>query len=230
MGSAAAPPPSPCARASCSPTSPSSSCYSGKVSAQVTANANEIVPRYTLRGKVENFEAGSAGTALFGAPVLTGRSTLALDLAAAGQTPAEILRGLSGKAALTMAEGGRVGLDMKALRRPRPRPTAPPGWGLLAKGQTSLEQVEARALIRDGVLITEMVQARSGAVGLAASGRVDLSERTLDLHLSVEAQCRRRTSRSSLPTWRAPEAVTVRGFWQEPFVRAAGSRAPDAPR
>ena len=42
--------------------------------------ANEIVPRYTLRGKVENFEAGPAGAALFGAAVLTGRSTLALDI------------------------------------------------------------------------------------------------------------------------------------------------------
>ena len=101
-----------------------------------------------------------------------------------------------------MAEGGRVALDIKALRTAA-KADGPPGWGLLAKGQTSLEQVEARALIRDGVLITETVQARSGAVGVAASGRVDLAERTLDLHLCREAQCRRRTSRSSQPTWQA---------------------------
>ena len=37
--------------------------YGGKASAQVTANTNEIVPRYTLRGKVENFDAGPAGAA-----------------------------------------------------------------------------------------------------------------------------------------------------------------------
>ena len=205
-------------RASCSPTSPSSSCYSGKVGVQVTVNANELVPRYTLRGKVENFEAGSAGTALFGAAVLTGRSTLSLDLAAAGQTPAELVRGLSGKVALTMAEGGRVGLDIKALRAAA-KADGPPGWGPLAKGQTGLEQVEARALVRDGVLITETVQARSGAVGLGASGRVDLAERTLDLHLSVKPNVP--ADRPLKPTdMAAAEAVRVRGFWQEPFVRS----------
>ena len=177
--------------------------HSGKVSAQVTANTNEIVPRYTLRGKVENFEAGTAGAALFGATVLTGRSTLSLDVAAAGQTPAEILRGLSGKAALTMAEGGRVGARRQGAAYAAAKASGAPGWGALAKGQTSLEQVEARALIRDGVLITETVQARSGSSGSAASGRVDLAERTLDLHLAVKPNVPP-TGRSSPPTWRAP--------------------------
>ena len=201
--------------------------YSGKVGVQVTVNSNELVPRYTVRGKVENFEAGPAGTALFGAAVLTGRSTLSLDLTAAGQTPAEIVRALSGKVALTMAEGGRVGLDIKALRAAA-KAEGPPGWGLLAKGQTGLEQIEARALVRDGVLITETVQARSGAVGVVASGRVDLAERTLDLHLSVKPNA----PADKLPKpadMAGAEAVTVRGLWQEPFVRAIEPSA-DAPR
>jgi AsmA protein len=201
--------------------------YGGKMSAQVTANANEIVPRYTLRGRVENFDTGPAGAALFGSPVLAGRSTLAVDIEGAGQTPAEVLRRLSGKAILTMPEGGRVALDMKALRTAA-KANGPPGWGLLAKGQTILEPVEARAFIRGGVLITEMVQARSGAAGLAASGRVDLAERTLDLHVSMKP---------SVPTDRplkasdmaGAEGVTMRGSWHEPFVR--GQEAdPDAPR
>jgi AsmA protein len=201
--------------------------YSGKVGVQLTVNTNELVPRYTLRGKVENFEAGPAGTALFGATVLTGRSTLSLDLAAAGQTPAEIVRGLSGKVALTMAEGARVGLDIKALRAAA-KADGPPGWGLLAKGQTGLEQIEARALIRDGVLITETVQARSGAVGVTASGRVDLAERTLDLHLSVKPNVP--ADKPLKPADMAgAEAVTVRGFWQGPFVRGH-EPGPDAPR
>ena len=200
--------------------------YSGKVAVQVSVDANGLVSRYTLRGKVESFEAGAAGMALFGAPVLTGRSTLALDLAAAGQTPAEIVRTLSGKVALAMAEGGRVGLDMKALRGVA-KADGPPGWGLLAKGQTGLEQVEARALIRDGVLITETVQARSGTVGLVASGRVDLAERTLDLHLSARPNAS--VDKPLKSDAAAAEAVTVRGFWQEPFVRAEQPSA-DAPR
>jgi AsmA protein len=201
--------------------------YSGKVGVQVSVNANELVPRYTLRGKVENFEAGSAGMVLFGAPVLTGRTTLAVDLTAAGQTPAEIVRGLSGKVALAMPEGGRVALDIKALRAVA-KADGPSGWGLLAKGQTGLEQVEARALVRDGVLITETVQARSGGVAVVASGRVDLVERTLDLHLSARPNAS--ADKALKPSdMAAAEAVTLRGFWQEPFVRAEEPSA-DAPR
>jgi len=199
--------------------------HAGKAVAQVTVDANEIVPRYTLRGKVENFDAASAGAALFGSTVLTGRTTLSVDVHGSGQTPTELLRRLSGKAALVMAEGGRVALDLKALRAAA-KANGPPGWGLLAKGQTSLEQVEARALIRDGVLLTEAVQARSGAGGVAASGRIDLAERTLDLQLFMKP---------AVPADRplkpadvvGADTATVRGSWLEPFVRdeEAGAQA-----
>jgi hypothetical protein len=201
--------------------------YGGKLSAQVTANSNEFVPRYTLRGKVDGFDAGPAGAALFGTTVLTGRSTLSVDIEGSGQTPTEVLRRLSGKAALTMPEGGRVAVDMKALRAAA-KANGPAGWGLMAKGQTNLELVEAKAVIRSGVLLTEVVQARSGATGFAASGRVNLPERTLDLHVFMKP---------GVPTDRplkaadmtGAEGLTMRGSWHEPFVRSEVPD-PDAPR
>jgi AsmA protein len=162
--------------------------HSGVVSGQFTANANDLVPRYALRGKVENFEAGPAGASLFGAPVLSGRSTLQIDVASAGQTPA-----LAGKATITMPEGGKLPLDLKAVRAAA-KADGPPGWGQMAKGQVGLEQIEAKALIKDGVLVAETVLARSGATGLGATGRIDLTEQTLDLRLC------RPTARSNPPT------------------------------
>ena len=68
--------------------------HAGKMNAQVTVNSNELLPRYTVRGKIENFDAGSAATALLGSPVITGRSTLSVDLQGVGQTPVELLRRL----------------------------------------------------------------------------------------------------------------------------------------
>jgi AsmA protein len=201
--------------------------YSGKLKVQITATDDELVPRYTVRGKLEGFDAAPAGSMLFGAPVLSGRTTLTLDLTAAGQTPAEVVRDLSGKATLAMAEGGRVGLDVKALRASGSA-NGPPGWGPLAKGQTALDQVEARALIRNGVLLTETVSARSGTTGLTASGRIDLSERTLDLHLAAKANMPADKPLTPADT-AGGEAVTVRGFWQEPFVRPHVPSG-DAPR
>jgi AsmA protein len=192
--------------------------HGGKVNAQVTVNSNEIIPRYTVRGKIENFDAGTATTALLGSAIVTGRSTLSVDLQGVGQTPTELLRRLSGKVALGMADGGRVGLDMRSLKAAATAGVSP-GWGPLAKAQTTIEGLEARAFIRDGVLFTEALQARSGTAAVGASGRVDLAERTLDLRLQMKP---------GVPTDRplgtvdmvGAESVTVRGLWQEPFVRA----------
>jgi uncharacterized protein involved in outer membrane biogenesis len=191
--------------------------FGGKLSAQITANADDIVPGYALRGRLEGFETSSAASLLFGGAALSGRASLAVEIEGAGQTPAEVVRRLSGKATLTMPEGGRLALDMKALRGAA-KANGPPGWAPLAKGQTNLELVDARALIRNGVLVTELVQARSGALGLSAVGWVDLAQRTLDLSLFMKA---------SVPTDRplkvsdmaGAEAVTLRGPWHEPLVR-----------
>ena len=121
-----------------------------------------------------------------------------------------------------MPEGGRVAMDMKALRTAA-KANGPPGWGLLAKGQTNLELVEARALIRGGVLLTEMVQARSGAAGLAASGRVDLAERTLDLHAFHEAQRPHRPAAQGADMAGA-EGVTMRGLLARAVRARPGGR------
>ena len=90
--------------------------YCGKLSAQVTANANELVPRYTLRGKIENLDCaarpGPCCSARRSSPAARRSPSISRAI---GQTPAELLRRLSGKATLTMADGGRLGLDMKSL-------------------------------------------------------------------------------------------------------------------
>jgi AsmA protein len=191
--------------------------HSGTASAQITTNTDDVVPHYAVRGKIENFEAGHAGAALLGSALLNGRSTLSLDLSSAGQTPAEVLRNLSGKAALVMAEGARLALDLKALGGAAK--TGPAlAWTALAKGQTSLEQVEARTLIREGVLIGDRVLARSGGTGISATGRIDLVEGTLDVRLATKPNVA--ADKPLQPDdMLGAQAVTVHGPWQGPSVR-----------
>ena len=191
--------------------------HSGTASAQITANTNELVPHYALRGKIENFEAAHAGAALLGSALLNGRSTLSLDLSSSGQTPAEVLRGLSGKAALVMGEGARMALDLKALRAAKSGVAL--AWAALVKGQTSLDQVEARTTIRDGVLTGDTVLARSGATGISATGSVDLVEGTLDVRLATKPNVA--ADKPLQPDdMRGAQAVTVHGSWQEPSVHS----------
>ena len=187
-----------------------------RASAQVAIDTNDGSPTYSLRGRVENFEAGQASAAVFGATVLAGRSTLVLDVASHGETPAQVMRRLSGKASLAMPEGGRLALDIKALRG-AVTAEASSGWGALGKGQTSLEQVEARAMLRDGVLFADVVRGAAGSIGLGAVGQVDIVDGRLDLNIAVKP---------NVPTDRpltsadlaGGETVSLRGSWQEPVV------------
>ncbi len=203
--------------------------HSGKVSAQVTANANEIVPRYTLRGKLESFDAGTRRHDL----VRRQRAHRSLDAlhrrgggrADAGRDPA---RGVGqGRA----DDGGR---------RPRGARHQGPAGG---RDQGRRRSPAGARWPRDRPVSSRSRPAASSAtacsspsscrrapapLGLAASGRVDLSERTLDLHLAVRPNAA--ADKPLKPTDMAgAEAVTVRGFWQEPFVRPQEAGA-DAPR
>jgi AsmA protein len=193
--------------------------HSGTASAQITANTNDLVPQYALRGKIEKFDAGEAGAALLGAALLTGRSTLSLDLSSAGQTPAEVLRGLSGKATLSMVEGARLALDLKAfMGAAKPGTASALALSALTKGQTTLDQVDARTVIRDGVLIGDSVLARSGDTGISATGRVDLAEGTLDVRVATKPIVA--ADKPLQPDdMLGAQAVTVQGPWQGPSVR-----------
>ena len=189
---------------------------SGNATAQVMAIMSEAMPRYALRGKIENVDAGSMTALWFGAAALSGRATLSVDLTSTGYSPTEIIKRLSGKSGLTVADG-RLAVDLKALRGSAKAGEAP-GWRKFAKSQTGIDQLEARALIIDGVAFADTLQARSGTTGLAATGRFGLADGNMDLRLIVKP---------NLPADRplqaadmtGGEVISLRGPWQEPFVR-----------
>jgi AsmA protein len=194
---------------------------SGTLSAQVTAIMSEALPRYAVRAKIENLEIGSASTMVAGAPALSGRATLAVDLTGTGYSLADVAKRLSGKAALTMPEGGRMALDLKAVRAAAKGGVH--GWGDLAKSPTSLDRLEARALIIDGVAFAEEVQARAGDVALALTGRVGIVDGNMDARLMLKPGAP--ADRPLRPADAAAETVTLRGPWASPEVRGEDSEA-----
>jgi AsmA protein len=195
----------------------------GTASAQISADTSALIPHYALRGKIENFDAGPAATALLGAATLTGRATLSMDLDGRGQTPAEVLRSLSGKVGLALPENGRLPLDIKNLQAVAKSNSS--GWGTFLKGQTAIEQLTVSANIHDGVLFAESVQARSGAHDIAASGNLDLVDQTLNVRLAVKPGTR--TDRTEkVPDMTGAAAVTLRGAWHQPTVRSEEPASP----
>ncbi len=186
-----------------------------RASGQVTVDVNDLLPRYAVRGKIENMDAGMAGRLILGSNAISGRGMVAIELAGQGQTPADVLRQLSGKASLSMPEGGRLALDLKTLANPaKSGDTA--NWGSLTKAQTAVEYLEGQAVIQEGVA-DEILLARSGSIGLVAVGRADLSEGSLDVRL---------LAKSNVATDRPPVSAdmagggskSVRGTWQGPLA------------
>lgn len=200
--------------------------HSGSIlSAQVTAIMSELVPRYALRAKLENLDVGRATDQLMGAAALTGRATLTADLTSSGRSLDDIVKRLSGKATLAMPKGGRLVLDAKALREATEAGAG--GWARLATSLTSLERLEATALIedgaiKDGVAIAETKKTRSGSVALAARGRFGLDDGNMDVRLTLKPVA---------PPGQPPkpvdvadgETITLRGPWYDPVVRREDS-------
>jgi hypothetical protein len=195
---------------------------SGTLSAQVTAIMSEAAPRYAVRAKIENLDVGAAaGAMLAGPPALTGKATLALDLTATGYSLADVAKRLSGKAVLAMPEGGRMALDLKAVRVAAK--AGGRGWAALARSPTSLDRLEARALIIDGVAFAEDVQARAGDMALVLTGRLGIADGNMDARLMLKEgappdQPLRLTDTSV-------ETVTLRGPWASPEVQSEDGEA-----
>jgi len=185
----------------------------GTASGRMTADVKEFPPRYALRGKIDNFEPGPATAMLTGLPMLSGRSLLKVEVKTAGQTPAEVLRGLSGKVAISMAESGKLGLDVRAIRSAA---ETIPSASQLVKSATSIDALEARATIVDGLLVAEHVQARAGGLNIGASGSANLLDHTLDLRLSVQPTP---AADKSVPSMEASAGLSISGPWAQPAVR-----------
>ncbi len=103
---------------------------------ELTADTNEVVPRYTLKGKVQNFDAAQSAAALLSGAAWSGKGTLTVDLVGSGQVTGEVVRTLNGKVALVMPQGARVPMDLKTLKAlAKQGPQS--GWSNILKGQTA---------------------------------------------------------------------------------------------
>jgi AsmA protein len=200
---------------------------SGTLTAQVTANMSEVVPAFALRAKVENIDTGPTSALLLGGAALGGRATLSADLKSSGYSLSDIVRRLSGTTELAMPEGGRLALDLKALREAAK--AGGRGWRKLGKSHVSVDRLKAQARIGDGVARLDALEARAGTLALTASGRLGLEDASIDMRLTL-----RPDPPADLPPKLADmagsETVTLRGPWHDPVLRQEETAPAASPR
>jgi AsmA protein len=194
----------------------------GTLSAQVTAMMSETVPSYAVRAKIEKLETGAASAMVAGVPALSGLATLAVELTGTGYSLADVAKRLSGKATLSMPEGGRMALDLKAVRAAAK--SGARGWAELVKSPTGIDRLEASALIINGVAFAEEAQARAGDVAMALTGRFGIADGHIDARLLLKAGVPAdQALRLADPTI---ETLILRGPWATPEVRGEDGDAP----
>ncbi len=186
----------------------------GHGSGQLTADFNGPRPQFAISGKLEEVDAGRASAALLGRAALDGQSTVVADLAAAGDFPSDLVRSLNGKITFSLQEGGSLGIDVKGLIGAT-QSKGIEGWGFATRGQTLVDKLEARLLVRDGVVGSELVEAVAGESVISATGTVSLPSNQVDLRLLLESSPLVSPRTPSLPK---RETLTFRGPWAAPTI------------
>jgi AsmA protein len=184
----------------------------GSFSGQMNADFTGSVPRYSVRGKLENVDAGRCVSELLHRNPLQGRANILLDLVGSGGAAADVLSSLSGKVNFNLNEGGRLGLDLRALRYAVQRGVAK-GWSAAGKGQTALEQLDARLSLHTGVVFAEQLQAKGGGLTINGSGSINMPQRLLDVTLQFGNAGGERPGIGG-------DAVVLSGPWNDPVISA----------
>ena len=159
----------------------------GTITGAATLAARADPPRITVQGAAINL--GVAG-ALFETPLdlAAGAVSAALDLTAAGHSPAALLATIDGRATLRIVDGVATGLDLAAataaLATADPQEAAATARTALLGGTTAFQAIDATLGLARGI-----VRLDASLVGLAgtaaAAGTLDVPGATLDLQLDL---------------------------------------------
>ncbi|MGH6815780.1 MAG: AsmA family protein [Hyphomicrobiaceae bacterium] len=183
--------------------------HEGHGGGQVVLNTLGPKVRTSVRGKLEDMDFAGASLGLFGRNLLQGRGAVAADLSATGLTMPDLLRSLSGKVALAMADGGRVGLDVKRLLDAA-RIRDLDGWGRALNDQTAVDTLDLRLQIKSGVAVCEQIEGVSADIRFLATGAIHLADGRLDFRI---------VGTTAAGTENKTEQILVRGPWAAPSVR-----------
>lgn len=198
----------------------------GSGSLQLSLDGTGAAPSYALRGKLKQVDVGeSLPNLASGVPLLAGKADISADVQGAGRSVDDIVGSLSGQVKLSLPARSQVGLDLSALMAVA-QPAAPQskavagGWPVVVKNATTVDDLETRFDIGNGLWTLRGGRARSGNAVFVATGAVYPPTRSLDFRVSRTNGLAAATVSEdgvSLPA-AAAQTVLVRGPWSEPQI------------
>ena len=192
----------------------------GQARGRFTIDATGETPSLAFRGTLADVDAGRVFSHQLKRTPLYGRADIGLDIAGTGATLPIMLAAMSGKGQFTLAQGGRLGLDLKTLVSAS-QAAQIVGWSAAGRGATTLDRLEGRFTIANGAVSLDAVTGRSGTSGWTASGKIDVAERLLDLAIVLMPGL------APEPPATIREGLAIRGTWSDPAI--SFMRVPMAP-
>jgi uncharacterized protein involved in outer membrane biogenesis len=181
----------------------------GVFKGQLAVERVGVGPRYALNGKLEGVEAGRLIERSLGRNPLQGRADATVNLVTSGDTVGELLTGLGGKANVVMREGGRLGLDLRALIHTTKRAELR-GWHSVGTTVTGLDALKLAIDVQHGVVHAKIAEAKSGTSTISGIGYVDLHGKALEFSLGLKTA----DPLSRLPA--TSDVLRLSGPWQSP--------------
>lgn len=145
---------------------------------------------------------------------ITGEASGQFSFDGQGETVAELIRSVDGRAQITFRNGDIMGLDLEqALRRLEKRPLSIVTE--VRSGRTGFETAVVSARLNDGLIELDQAAVSGLGVQLAVTGQASLSDRNLQLRALAR--------QTSGPTASARESgpqllMEIRGSWDDPAL------------
>ena len=193
---------------------------------QIRVDMSGANPIYSVQAKFEAADVGRSIQATFGHPSVQGRGLVTVDLTATGNTGETLLRSLDGKLGVILAEGGRIGLDVNKLAEAN-EPQAADIWKDVSGRAISVDRLEARFIVTQGIIRTQSAEAVSGERAVTAVGAISLLDRLIDMELAIGDIAKEQPRvASEAPATVGPlklrkrEIIKVHGPWSAPAIRS----------
>ncbi len=183
----------------------------GSMTGQISLDAADGRPRLGLKLRAKQIDPGRALTNWMRRNPLLGRANVVFEGTSSGGNLVELLQALDGRGTFELVDGGRLGLDIKALAHAAQTETAV-GWTAAGKGNTPLTGLDVRYTLAKGVLKLEAVTARSGNGMLLGTGWIDIDKQTIDVSIAHGGG-----NLSEVPVSNR-EILRLHGPWAAPMV------------
>lgn len=192
---------------------------------QLRIDTNGEMPSYDIRGKLKSLDLGRAGRAVFGHSTIEGRGEVTVEITAAGDQGTSVLSSLGGKMSVMLNEGGRFGIDVDQLAQAvNAAPQTSGVWQAASSSSMSIDTLDARFEVANGVIRTESAEAVAGSRSVKADGAIDLTANRIDLELAIGTT----PPADTPPVPLESQVIDLRGPLVAPYV-AQGKSAPLAP-